>query len=137
MLKRIALEPYGLKDNIYKNYKDGYIRDYDEIYEHFIRNKEDITKCVHAVCASLYAEDFDEEGMDKLVMLVSGMLWSIEHDALPDDDPESLAYNTWFAIEDFSTGNYDDLFLPDDLVMLKKDVQTLYDYFEAHPSLKG
>ena len=84
-----------------------------------------------------FSEDFDEEGMDKFIMLVSGMLWAIEHDGIADDDPESLAYNTWLALKDFSTGNYDDLFTPEDLILVKQDVKTLYDYFDKHPLLKG
>ena len=83
-----------------------------------------------------FPEDFDEEGMDKFIMLVSGMLWAIEHGGIADDDPEDLAYNTWLALKDFSTGNYDDLFIPEDLVLVKQDVKTLYDYFDKHPLLK-
>lgn len=94
-------------------------------------------KAVRAAVEIYYPEDFDEEGMDKLVMLISGMLWSIEHHALPDNDPTSLAYNAWYALLDFATGKYDELFTKEDLPKIKKDVQFLMDYFDQHPALKG
>ena len=65
------------------------------------------------------------------------MLWAIEHGGISDEDPVDLAYNTWLALKDFSTGNYDDLFTPEDLVLVKQDIKTLYDYFDEHPLLKG
>lgn len=47
----------------------------------------------------MFTEEFDEEGMDKLIMLIAGMIWTIEKNALTDDDPRNLAYNTWFKRE--------------------------------------
>lgn len=84
-----------------------------------------------------FPEDVDDEGMDKFIVLVAGMLWAIDNGGISDDDPADIAYNTWDVLKDFSTGNYDDLFTPEDLVLIKKDVATLYDYFDKHPALKG
>ncbi len=131
MLKHIESSCYD--EEKYEAQKAFYVRHYDQIS----KICESADKTVRGVIALYFPEDFDEEGMDKLVLLISGMLWAIEHGGIADDDPENLAYNVWFALEDFSTGDYDDLFTPEDLVLLKQDVKTLYDYFDKHPSLKG
>lgn len=110
---------------------------YTEYYDQIHRICKNADKCVRGAIALHFSEDFDEETMDKFIMLVSGMLWAIEHGGIEDDDPESLAYNAWSALEDFSTGNYDDLFTQEDFVLIKQDAKRLYDYFEEHPALKG
>ena len=122
-----------------ENYETGKVFYTDE-YDRVLREnaqEEAPDKTVRGTLMTFYAEEFDEETMEKLIMLISGMLWAIEHGGIADDDPESLAYNVWLAIKDFSTGDYDDLFTPEDLVLVKQDIRTLLDYFDAHPSLKG
>ena len=134
MLKHIEASCYD--EDKYDAQKAFYTDKYDRVCA---RNREPETpdKTVKGTLMTFYPEDFDEEGMDKFIMLVSGMLWAIEHGGIADDDPEDLAYNTWLALKDFSTGNYDDLFTPEDLVLVKQDIKTLYDYFDEHPLLKG
>lgn len=134
MLKHI--EPSCYDEEKYKQQKEMYFSDYDRICRQN-GEPEPPDKTVRGTLMTFYPEDFDEETMDKFIMLVSGMLWAIKHGGVADDDPESLAYNVWDALKDFSTGNYDDLFTPEDLVLIKKDVATLYDYFDKHPALKG
>lgn len=132
MLKHI--EPSCYDEDKYEAAKRFYERDYINLYK---RGGHAADDCVRSATVMYNSEDFDEEGMDKFIILVSGMLWAIEQGGIADDDPVSLAYNVWDALKDFSTGNYDDLFTPEDLVLIKKDVKTLYDYFDKHPALKG
>lgn len=133
MLKHIEASCYD--EDKYEAQKAFYVRSYDRVcYEN--EEPETPDKTVRGTLMTFYPEDFDEEGMDKFIMLVSGMLWAIEHGGIADDDPEDLAYNVWLALKDFSTGNYDDLFTPEDLILVKQDVKTLYDYFDKHPLLK-
>ena len=35
----------------------------------------------------------------------------------------------------FESGEYDDLFTPEDLVLLKKDIKKIKDYLSEHPEL--
>ena len=134
MLKHIEASCYN--EDKYEAQKAFYVISYDRVcYEN--EEPETPDKTVRGTLMTFYPEDFDEEGMDKFIMLVSGMLWAIEHGGIADDDPEDLAYNVWLALKDFSTGNYDDLFTPEDLILVKQDVKTLYDYFDKHPLLKG
>ena len=84
-----------------------------------------------------FPEDVDDEGMDKFIVLAAGMQWAIDNGGISDDDPADIAYNTWDVLKDFLTGNYDDLFTPEDLMLIQKDVATLYDCFDKHPAPKG
>ena len=62
--------------------------------------------------------------MDKSVGMICGMLFMIEHGEV--DEP--IAYNAAYDIADFETGEYDDLFTPEDLEMLKQDIQKVKEY---------
>ena len=73
-------------------------------------------------------EDMDENGMEKFVAMICGMLFQIEHN---DVEPD-LAYGTNWDIDDFETGNYDDLFSETDLKLLKADIKFIKDYFKTH-----
>ncbi|MBQ7523389.1 MAG: hypothetical protein IJT07_02585 [Oscillospiraceae bacterium] len=132
MLKRIPISCYPDEETY-----DSTMQYFKERYERMCDHGIEPERAVIATIGVYFMEDFDEEGMDKLVMLISGMLWSIEHHALPDNDPTSLAYNAWYALLDFATGKYDELFTKEDLPKIKKDVQFLMDYFDQHPALKG
>lgn len=58
----------------------------------------------------------DQNGMDKFVAMIAGMLFMMEHN---DVEPDQ-AYGTNYDINVFESGEYDDLFTPEDLVLLKK-----------------
>lgn len=73
----------------------------------------------------------DENGMDKFVAMLSGMLFMIEHN---DVEPDQ-AYGTNYDINDFETGEYDDLFTPEDLELIKADIKIIKDYLARHPEL--
>lgn len=132
MLKHIPLSCYD--EETYTSIKNFYTPFFERTY----KRVKDISSCIRTTIYYQFEEDeFVEERMDKLVVLISAMLWAIENGGIPDDDPADVAYNVWDVLKDFSTGNYDDLFTPEDLILVKQDVKTLYDYFDKHPLLKG
>lgn len=73
----------------------------------------------------------DENGMEKFVAMISGMLFEIEHDEVEKDQ----AYGTNKDIQFFETGEYDDLFTPEDLELIRKDIKGIKDYLASHPEL--
>lgn len=73
----------------------------------------------------------DENGMDKFVAMLAGMLFMIEHDDVESDQ----AFGTNWDINDFESGEYDDLFTAEDLKLIKADIKTIKDYLSEHPEL--
>ena len=73
----------------------------------------------------------DENGMDKFVAMLAGMLFMMEHDDVESDQ----AFGTNWDINDFETGKYDDLFTDDDLRLIKTDIKKIKDYLANHPEL--
>lgn len=71
----------------------------------------------------------DENGMDKFVAMLAGMLFMIEHDDVESDQ----AYGTNWDINDFESGEYDDLFTPEDLELIKADIKIIKDYLSKYP----
>ena len=145
MLKRIPLDDYIDDDEItYRSCVECYMDDYRKIYEGRL-NKDPITgthRHTPDICVRNRIDydlnlAFDEFGMDRLVMLIAGMLFCIENGGIPEDDPADLEYTAWYDLQDFCTGNYDDLFKPGDIADIKQDVKTILDYYDAHPALKG
>ena len=90
-----------------------------------------ILQCVNGTYYYKFEEEMDMNGMDKLIAMVHGMLFMMEHD---DVEPDQ-AYSTMLDIRDFETGEYDDLFNEKDLIALKKDIQIVKEYLEKHPEL--
>ncbi len=73
----------------------------------------------------------DENGMDKFVAMIAGMLFMMEH----NDVEPAQAQGTLIDIQDFESGDYDDLFTPEDLILIKKDIKLIKDYIAEHPEL--
>ena len=73
----------------------------------------------------------DENGMDKFVAMLVGMLFMIEHEDVESDQ----AFGTNWDINDFETGEYDDLFTDEDLDLIKADIKIIKEYLAAHPKL--
>ena len=73
----------------------------------------------------------DENGMEKFVAMICGMLFMMEHNDVEADQ----AYGTNYDIRDFETGEYDDLFTPEDLELLRADIKIIKDYLAEHPEL--
>lgn len=144
MLKRIPYDGYDDDEITYRDCRKCYVDDYEKIYngplnkstaDETHRHTPDI--CVRNWINYDSINDFDECGMERLVMLIAGMLFCMDNGGISDDDPAELAYNTWLAIQDFSTGEFDALFRPGDLADLKADIRKINEYFDQHPKLKG
>lgn len=73
----------------------------------------------------------DENGMDKFIAMIAGMLFMMNHNEVEADQ----AYGTNHDINDFETGEYDDLFTPEDLKLIKADINIIKDYLSKHPEL--
>ena len=82
-----------------------------------------------------YYHGFDrmmnENGMDKFVAMLVGMLFMIEHNDVESDQ----AFGTNWDINDFETGEYDELFTAEDLTIIKADVKKIKGYLIEHPEL--
>ena len=144
MLKHIPYDGYDDDEISYHDCRKYYFDDYEKIYNGRLnKTSTDGTHrltpdvCVRNWIDYNFVYDFDECGMERLVMLVAGMLYCIDNGGVADDDPVALAYNVWLDIQDFNTGEFDDLFRPDDLKELKADIKKIMDYFDQHPKLKG
>lgn len=73
----------------------------------------------------------EENGMEKFVAMLSGMLWMIKHKEI---DP-NIAKVMMGDIADFETGEFDDLFTETDLKLIKKDIAIIKNYIAKHPEL--
>lgn len=117
--------------------EDGY-RTYDDIKKGFFRLFNGYRKSGGTILQSVNStyyyhmeDEMDQNGMEKLIAMIQGMLFMIEHNEVESDQ----AYSTMLDVRDFETGEYDDLFTDEDLKALKKDVQIVKDYLEKHPEL--
>ena len=79
----------------------------------------------------VFEERMNENGMEKLTLMIAGMLYQMEK---CDVDPDQ-AYGTNWDTEDFETGNYDDLFTEDDLLLIRNDIAKIKEYLSLHPEL--
>lgn len=74
---------------------------------------------------------FGINGMNKFVFVISCMLFMMDHDTMDDE----IAFEVKWDIMDFETGNYDDMFTPEELVYLKADIRKINAYLAEHPHL--
>lgn len=86
---------------------------------------------VNASLAMFYDDMIDENGMDRVAVIVIAFIYEMERN---DIDPD-LAYAVNWHIEDFEAGDHDDLFTTDDLKLLKADIKRIKDYLAKHPEL--
>ena len=135
MLKHIPLDDY---EEGYFTYRDIYNNRF-KIFERYFADSStnETDKFVKSWIDYDLNYFFDERGMERLVIMIAGMIFCMEHGGISDNDPVDLAYNVWLDIQDFNTGEFDDLFRPDDLKELKADIKKIMDYFDQHPKLKG
>ena len=125
-LQRVPVEDeYG--DITYADIKKTTFRWFNQ----FFRNGCTILQCVNGTYYYMLEEIMNQNGMEKLIAMVHGMLFMIEHN---DVEPDQ-AYGTMYDIRDFETGEYDDLFSEEDLRQLKADIQIVKDYVAKHPEL--
>ncbi len=111
----------------YENTKESNFR----LFNDFLRDGCSILQCVNGTYYYMLEDEMNLNGMDKLINMVHGMLFMMEHN---DVEPDQ-AYSTMLDIRDFETGEYDDLFSEEDLRQLKTDIQIVKDYVAKHPEL--
>jgi len=113
----------------------GYADTKEMFYKDFNRfiNEVDcsVLQAVNSTYYHGYDNIMDENGMDKFIAMLAGMLFMIEYDDVNADQ----AYGTNYDINDFETGEYDDLFTPEDLKLIKADIKIIKDYLSKHPEL--
>lgn len=127
VLQKIPLSGYNLTGCGYKDTKQFDFKMFNQFYN-------DGCTVIQSVNGTYYYEldtDMDENGMEKFVAMLAGMLFMIEYG---DVDPDQ-AYGTSYDIKDFETGEYDDLFTPEDLKLIKEDIKTIKEYLSKHPEL--
>ena len=100
-------------------------------FNSFLKNGCSVLQCVNGTYYYKMEYEMNQNGMEKLIAMVHGMLFMIEHDEVEPDQ----AYSTMLDISDFETGMYDDLFNEKDLMLLKNDIQVVKNYVEKHPEL--
>lgn len=111
------------------SYTDTKLCDLHTIEKYYMCNNDPI-KSTDAMF--YYMErDMNQNGMEKFVAFITGMLFQIEKGSVEGD----LAYGITRDIDAFKTGEYDDLFTPEDLKLLKADIKTVEDYLSKHPEL--
>ena len=86
---------------------------------------------VNGSLAMFYDDMIEENGMDRLVVIVIAFIYELEHN---DIDPD-LAYAVNWHIEDFENGDYEALFEPEDLKLLKADISRVKEYLKEHPEM--
>ena len=102
-----------------------------DYFNEFLKIGGSIVQCVNSTYYYKMEETMDEAGMEKLIAMVHGMLFMIEHGEVDADQ----AYGTMYDIQDFETSEYNDLFTEDDLKALKEDIRIIKEYIEKHPEL--
>ena len=65
------------------------------------------------------------------VAMLAGMLFMIENNDVEADQ----AYGTNYDIKDFESGEYDDLFRPEDLKLIKEDIRIIKEYLSKNQHL--
>ena len=75
-----------------------------------------------------YSDDMEIAGLTRLYILIISILYEIEIQNVDEIDAE-LAY---IDLRKFNTGKYDDLIDKEDLLMVKRDAQTVCNYLKEH-----
>lgn len=124
-LKKIPMFDYPNCD--YESYKKMLFRSFNR----YLDEGCTILQCVNGHYYHGIDSFMNQNGMDKFVAMLVGMLFMIEHNDVEADQ----AYGTNLDIQDFETGEYNDLFTPEDLVLIHKDIETVKTYLSKHPEL--
>lgn len=104
--------------------------DFREHTDAIISNEEGRTPVigVNGALSMFYDDMIDENGMDRLVVIVIAFIYEMEHN---DIDPD-LAFAVNWHIEDFEKGDYESLFEQKDLELLKEDITRVKKFLKEH-----
>lgn len=125
VLQRIPMFDYP--DCGYVDVKKMHFRSFNQ----FIAGDCTVCQAVNGHYYHGFDTTMDENGMDKFVAMLAGMLFMIEHDEVEADQ----AFGTNWDINDFESGEYDDLFTAEDLRLIKADIKIIKEYLSKHPEL--
>ena len=110
----------------------GQIKEYNFMkFNGFFERGASVLQSVNGTYYYHLEDEMNQNGMEKLLNMVHGLLFMIEHGDVEKDQ----AYGTLYDIRDFETGEYDDLFTPEDLRLLKADIAAVKEYMHKHPEL--
>ena len=77
----------------------------------------------------------DENGIERAVGILAGMLFQMQYSTLRDPVDRELAQVAWEVIKDLDTGEYYDLMSEEDAEFMKMDVRKVRSYLKEHPGL--
>ncbi|MBQ2942605.1 MAG: hypothetical protein IJD97_10265 [Clostridia bacterium] len=118
-----------------KKYSGFSFEDYEEMMEE-LRTPFTTFNVVKTAYHEDWEDDMNEHGMTKFALVLSGLLYMIEKNEVH----RKHAFEVLWDILDFETGEYDDLFTPEDLKLIKADVKKVMDfinkkYLKENPDL--
>ena len=103
--------------------------------DNFYEYEEAIDSGAECVISTSYHYDWEDEmndhGMPKFALILFGVLYEMEKGVYDKDQ----AFEAYWDILDFETGEYDDLFTPEDLVLIKEDIKTVKNFIEQDATL--
>ena len=118
-----------------REYSEYSFEDYEEI---MLSLKKSFTtlNVLYAAYHEDWEDDMNEHGMTKFALVLSGLLYMIEKNEVH----RKHVFEVLWDILDFETGEYDDLFTPEDLKLIKADVKEVMDfinkkYLKENPDL--
>ena len=124
-LKKISIFAYDECD--YLETKDFHFKSFNQ----YLKSGCTILQCVNGHYYYGFEDDMAENGMDKFVAMIAGMLFMIEHNEVDFDQ----AWVTNLDIGFFETGEYDDLFTEKDLSLIRADIEIIKNYLSQHPEV--
>lgn len=111
----------------YLEHKEALLQYFDEC----IDDVDSCSEAINHVIFNMVDDEMNENGMAKAVNNIVSVLYLINHNVLDD----VICYEAHFDIMDIETGNYNDMFTPKDLELLKNDIKIVNDFFIKHPEL--
>ena len=124
-LKKIPMFAYDECD--YIEAKDMHFRSFNQ----YLNEGCTILQCVNGEYYYGCENEMAENGMDKFVAMIAGMLFMMEHNEVDFDQ----AWVTNLDIGFFETGEYDDLFTEKDLSLIREDIAIIKNYLSDHPEV--
>lgn len=94
----------------------------------------EICGCVDAiehVIFEVFDDEMNQNGMEKAVNNIVSVLYLKKHNAMSIP----ICYDAYCDIQDLKTGEYNDLFEPEDLFLLQKDMEEVERFILEHPEV--
>ena len=112
----------------YKAFKELIVEDIEWYEENGLYNPEDEDLQNISFMQFIWLEQYDdfiqEGGLTRLYMHLASLMYEIEHDTVDQRD----AHFAFIDLQDFMTGNFDDLVKPNERDEVKADAKKVCDY---------